>query len=346
MSLRSRPWESRREAAATTAPVTRVAAMSDEAARVAAADDSASTAGAAVADYLRHLEDGRQLSPHTVAAYRRDLREFTAFLATYYGGEAWNWAGVDRLALRAFLGALSRRGLARRSISRKLSAVRSLFRYLHREEIVEANPARALRSPRTERHLPAWLGQDDIARVFTLAENRAAEGGFLGARNLAILEVFYSTGIRLSELRQLDLADIDLIGDQIRVRGKGRKERIVPLGRAAVTALRRYEPRRAELLRRSGGDRKAVFLSVRGRRLSARQLQQIVRAALDAVAENAGLSTHSLRHSFATHLLDAGADLMAVKELLGHASLSTTRIYTHTSKERLKRVYDRAHPRA
>ena len=300
-----------------------------------------------IAEFIRHLADGRQLSPHTVAAYRRDLTEFEAFLARYYGGEEWTWGGVDRLALRAFLADMSRRGLSRRTIARKLSAVRSFFRWLHREEMVEANPARAVRSPKLERHLPGWLSRSDMERVLQLAENRAVEGGFRGARDLAIVETFYSTGMRLSELHSLDMQDLDLLGDQARVRGKGRKERIVPLGRHAVTALRRYELRRAEVLARCvGGDRRAVFISERGRRLSVRQIQNIVRSFLDVVAEEAGLSTHSLRHTFATHLLDAGADLMAVKELLGHASLSTTRIYTHTSKERLKRVYNQAHPRA
>lgn len=300
-----------------------------------------------IAEFIRHLADGRQLSSHTVVAYRRDLTEFAAFLARYYGGEEWTWGGVDRLALRAFLADMSRRGLSRRTIARKLSAVRSFFRWLHREEVVEANPARAVRSPKLERHLPGWLSRGDMERVLQLAENRAAEGGFRGARDLAIVETFYSTGMRLSELQGLDMQDLDLLGDQVRVRGKGRKERIVPLGRHAVTALRRYELRRAEVLARCvGGDRRAVFISERGQRLSVRQIQNIVRSFLDAVAEEAGLSTHSLRHTFATHLLDAGADLMAVKELLGHASLSTTRIYTHTSKERLKRVYNQAHPRA
>lgn len=300
-----------------------------------------------IAEFVRNLADGRQLSPHTVAAYRRDLDEFDAFLARYYGEEEWTWGGVDRLALRAFLADLSRRELSRRTIARKLSAVRSFFRWLHREELIEANPARAVRSPKIERHLPGWLSRGDVERVLQLAENRAAEGGFRGARDLAIVETFYASGMRLSELQSLDVQDLDLIGDQARVRGKGRKERIVPLGRHAVTALRRYELRRAEVLARCpGGDRRAVFISERGRRLSTRQIQNIVRSFLDAVAEDAGLSTHSLRHTFATHLLDAGADLMAVKELLGHASLSTTRIYTHTSKERLKRVYDQAHPRA
>ncbi len=296
--------------------------------------------------FLRHIEDGRQLSPHTVAAYRRDLGELVDFLRRRAGVEAIDWTDVDRLELRAYLGALTRRGLARRTIARKLSAVRSLFRFLHREEVVEANPARTVRSPKIERTLPAWLSRPDIDRLFAAAELRAVENDFRSCRDLAILETFYATGIRLSELQRLDWEDLDLVGEQVRVLGKGRKERIVPLGAASVRALRRYELRRAEIRLRPGPDARAAFVSDRGRRLSRRQVQNVIGAALDRIAADADLSTHSLRHSFATHLLDAGADLLAVKDLLGHASLSTTRIYTHTSKEHLKRVYDQAHPRA
>ncbi len=296
--------------------------------------------------FLKSIAHARQLSPHTVAAYRRDLLELAAFLDRHYDQPDWDWAGVDRLALRGWLGELARRGRARRTLARKLSAARSFFRFLHREELIEANPARAVRTPRLERRLPAWLTREDIDRVFALAENRAAEGSFKGVRDHAILELLYGAGIRRAELHGLDMPDLDLIGEHVRVRGKGRKERIVPLGRAAVHALRRYEPRRTEVLqRRADGDRKAVFLNDRGARLSARQIQNIVRKATEDAAGD-GVSTHAMRHTFATHLLDAGADLMAVKELLGHSSLSTTRIYTHTSHERLKRVYDQAHPRA
>ena len=300
-----------------------------------------------IAEFLRDLADGRQLSTHTVAAYRVDLREFAEFVGRYHGTGDWSLDDVDRNTVRAFQAELSRRGLARRTIARRLSAVRSFFRYLHREELVPANPATTVRSPKLDRRLPGWLGLPDVERLFAHAEMRAAENTFRGTRNLAILETFYGTGIRLSELHGLDWVDLDLISDQVRVRGKGRKERIVPVGAAAVRALRHYEPRRAEILgRASGGDRQAVFLSERGRRLSRRQIQDVVRHMLDTVAEGDDLSTHSLRHSFATHLLDGGADLLAVKELLGHASLSTTRIYVHTSRDRLKRVYERAHPRA
>ena len=301
--------------------------------------------GEPLRDYLRYIEEGRQLSPNTVAAYRRDLTQFRDWLGTQYA--EWSWADVDRLDLRSYLGHLTRRGLARRTISRKLSAIRTFYRWLHREQIVETNPARTVRSPKLERKLPAWLTRSDVDRLFVLAENRAAEGGFRGTRDLAILETFYATGMRVSELQGLDLGDIDLVSDQAKVRGKGRKERIVPLGAAAVRALRRYEPRRREAIRASDGpDRDALFITGNGTRLSTRRVQALVQELLDSVADEGELSTHSLRHSFATHLLDAGADLMAVKELLGHASLSTTQIYTHTSKERLKRVYRDAHPRA
>ncbi|HUG41461.1 MAG TPA: tyrosine recombinase [Longimicrobiales bacterium] len=296
-------------------------------------------------DYLRHIEEGRQLSPHTVAAYRRDLQQFRDWMDTHRPG--WEWHDVGRLDLRAYLGHMGRRGLARRSIARKLSAIRTFFRHLHREGVVDANPSRAVRSPRLERRLPAWLTRGDVDRLFVIAENGAAEGTFAGLRDLAMLETFYATGMRLAELQGLSIRDVDLVGDQVKVRGKGRKERIVPLGSAAARALRRYEPRRREVLARTdSGEKEALFVSDRGARLSTRRIQHIVGAFLDAVADRGELSTHSLRHSFATHLLDAGADLMAVKELLGHASLSTTRIYTHTSRERLRKVYRDAHPRA
>ena len=300
-----------------------------------------------IAEFLRELQDGRQLSAHTVAAYRRDLIELVLFLNTYFQQEDWSWSRIDRNALRRFLGAMSQQRLSRRTIARRLSAVRTFFRFLHREDLVDVNPARAVRSPKLEKTLPQWLSRTDAERVFAHAENRAGEGTLRQLRNLAILETFYATGMRLSELQGLDMDDLDLITEQVKVRGKGRKERIVPLGATAVRVLRQYELRRAEVATfASVADRRAVFLTDRGKRISRRQVQEIVRKAIEAGAHESGMSPHALRHSFATHLLDAGADLLAVKELLGHASLSTTSIYTHTSKERLKKVYTQAHPRA
>jgi len=278
---------------------------------------------------------------------------------------------VERRDVRSFLGALEDRGLARSTMGRKLSAVRVFYRFLHRTDRVEANPARQVRTPSKERKLPAYLSADEAGELFEMLRERAeGEGGFLALRNRALVEVLYSCGLRLAEVRGLDVPDVDLGGGQARVTGKGAKERIVPMGRAAREAIRSYLPARARLLRerrRGGGtvpdsevtasaergtggaedgERLALFVSVRGDRLSRRQIQRGVRRLLEGVADGEGLSTHALRHTFATHMLDAGADLTAVKELLGHESLSTTRIYTHTSRERLKEVYRRAHPRA
>jgi integrase/recombinase XerC len=299
-------------------------------------------------DFLTHLAKERDVSPHTVKAYGRDLRELFDFLAGYYGTNGWTWQGVDRLAMRGFLARLARRGLSKRSMTRTLSAVRSFYRYLHRNEIVDANPARAVGAPRLERHLPGYLDRAQIDLLFQTAEVRAWEGSFVDVRNLAILELFYSTGMRLSELQGLSRSDLDLVSQQAKVRGKGRKERIVPIGDTATLALRNYEAKRDELIRAIGpkADRMAVFLGRTGRRIGVRAVQKAVTAFLREVDEEAGLTVHSLRHTFATHLLDAGADLRAVQELLGHASISTTQIYTHTSVERLKKVYQKAHPRA
>jgi integrase/recombinase XerC len=301
-----------------------------------------------LAEFLVHIARERQLSPRTVTAYGRDLAELEEFLARYCGAAGWSWQGVDRLAIRSFMGdCIGRRRLSKRSVARKLSAVRSFFRFLHLEEVVSSNPARAVRAPKAERSLPAFLTRSQMEELFAIAEARALEGGFHGVRNQAIAELLYSSGLRLSELQGLDVADLDLVSERVRVLGKGRKERIVPVGGAALRALRRYEPRRDELIgSAAGADRRALFLGASGRRLSARRIQKIVHSFLDELGDDAGLSTHSLRHSFATHLVDAGADLIAVKELLGHSSLSTTRIYTHTSTERLKKVYRQAHPRA
>ena len=303
---------------------------------------------AQITDYLDHLAKERDVSPNTVRAYERDLREFVTFLGRYYGGDGWSWQGVDRIAMRGFLGHLSKRGLGKRSMARTLSAIRSFYKYLHRNEVVDANPARAVGAPRLEKYLPGYLDRAQIDLLFQMAEVRAWEGNFVDVRNLAILELFYSTGMRLSELQGLSRGELDIVSQQVKVRGKGRKERIIPIGDHAALAIRNYEAKRDDLLRGVGpkGDRNALFLGRNGKRIGVRGIQKVVSKFLDQIDEDAGLSVHSLRHSFATHLLDAGADLRAVQELLGHASISTTQIYTHTSIERLKQVYDKAHPRA
>jgi integrase/recombinase XerC len=226
-----------------------------------------------------------------------------------------------------------------------LSAVRSLYRYLQENHGVPNNIARAARVPKLDKRLPTYMDRDQTRALFEWAETRAGGDDFAATRDLAMLELFYSTGIRLSELSGMNLADLDLLSDQAKVRGKGRKERIVPVGSRAVLALRRYLNLRETVVGRPGSDRRAVFVSRLGRRLAPRSVQRAMHAMFAAVGGD-NLRVHSLRHTFATHMLDAGADLRAVQELLGHASLSTTQVYTHTSVERLKKVYNQAHPRA
>ncbi|MBL0940268.1 MAG: tyrosine recombinase XerC [Gemmatimonadaceae bacterium] len=305
-----------------------------------------------IGEFLVHLAKERDLSKNTISAYTRDLREFSTWLAQTNGEQGWDWNALSRVHIRGYLAHLTRRGLAKRSIARQLSAVRSFYKWMHRDERVDVNPARAVATPRLPRTLPAYLDRQQADTLLQHAATRAQSLEFTDVRNVAMLELFYSSGLRLSELRGIDLADLDLVSQQVKVRGKGRKERIVPLGDHAQRALRNYLVKRDVLLAKLAGSPKArlargaVFLSERGARISARAVQHAMVTLMQAVSEGADLTTHSLRHTFATHLVDAGADLRAVQELLGHASISTTQIYTHTSVDRLKKVYRQAHPRA
>ena len=301
-----------------------------------------------IATFLAYLEKERNDSPNTVKAYKRDIETFVAFADEYYGA-TWKWEDVDRLALRSFMGELGRRGLAKRSVARAVSALRSFYRFLGDRYELKVNPAKALRLPRADKRLPAVMDKRELAGLFMVVEAAARTGDFLAVRDLCILELFYGTGMRLSELAGLNIADVDGIADQVKVRGKGKKERILPIGRGAGRALRGYLPKRDRLLAgltAGKGDKRALFLARSGKRLAARSVQKSISRLLRTLGAETGYKVHTLRHSFATHLLDAGADLRAVQELLGHASLSTTQVYTHTSVERLKKVYEDAHPRA
>ena len=287
--------------------------------------------------FLHGLRAERRLSPHTQAAYRIDLAEFAAYCERERIG---HWAEVTTAQVRAYAAAGHRAGLAPRSIQRRLAAVRSFFRYLERETGLKGNPALEVRAPKAAQRLPATLDVDQMARL--LAPGLADQGP-LAARDRAMLELLYSSGLRLAELVGLDVVDIDLNDRTVRVTGKGAKTRIVPVGRAAAAAVSAWLGLRGRLARPSSS---ALFLGRNGRRLGARAVQLRVSAWARRQGLSLNLHPHLFRHSFATHLLESSGDLRGVQELLGHASISTTQVYTHLDFQHLARIYDQAHPRA
>jgi integrase/recombinase XerC len=287
----------------------------------------------AIAAFLRHLEQERGLSPHTLRAYTSDLDQFRSYLVAEVG-EGVRPEDVDHVLIRGFLASLHTKGLLKVSSARKLASLRTFFRFLVREGRLKTSPARPLFSPKLEKKIPAHLGEDEMAAFLDVP----GEGPAV-LRNRALLELLYATGIRCAELVSLDQDDLDLEGKLVRVLGKGRKERVVPFGGQARDALRAYLAPRGE-------ERGPVFRNARGGRLSDRSVRAIVAQRVKALAIERRVSPHTLRHSFATHLLERGADLRAIQELLGHASLSTTQRYTHVDARHLIEVYGRAHPRA
>jgi tyrosine recombinase XerC len=317
-----------------------------------------------IASFLEHLRDERALSPHTLRAYAGDLDRFATFAAEYLGvpPDALRPEAVDAAAVRAFLAWLGGRGASRRSQGRALAAVRTLFRYGCREERLRANPAAGVRTPKTPRTLPRHLRPGELE---DLLEAPTATDERLARRDRALLELLYATGLRVGELVSLDWRDLDLEGRMLRVIGKGGKERAVPFGRQAAGALRAWLAD-WDALRGEAGDeggavgagagrgrdrrRRApdepVFLSARGGRLTDRSVRRVLDRAAAGGAVAGGVHPHTLRHSFATHLLESGLDLRAIQELLGHSSLATTQKYTHVDIERLLAVYRQSHPRA
>jgi integrase/recombinase XerC len=290
--------------------------------------------------FADHLASERRSSPHTVQAYLRDISQLAAFLAEKQG-DAAGLADVDVPLLRQWLGAKART-VSPTSLARKIAAIKSFFRYLHRSGAVATDPARDLQSPKVRRPLPSFLDVDAAQQVVEAPPVGTASG----TRDRAILEVLYGSGLRVSELAGLDVGDADLDGLSLRTIGKGKKERDVPLGRAAVGALHAYLARRAELRRKRAPHPTALFLSDRGLRIGVRQVQRIVQRYGALGAGRADLHPHALRHTCATHMLEGGADLRAIQEMLGHQSLATTQRYTHISLDRLMKVYDGAHPLA
>ena len=282
--------------------------------------------------FLRYLSTERNASHHTCRNYALDLAQFFQCLGHH------RVKAVTAVEIRRFVAQLSAQHSSRRTIARKLSSVRSFFRFLCREGTCEHNPATAIPTPRLEKRLPSFLDESQAQRLLEIPSVEK----WLGWRDRAILETLYSTGMRVSELAGLDLNDVDDISGTVIVRGKGKKERLCPIGNAALQVIRRYRAKRPSKLRVPY----ALFVSQKGTRLTVRQIDRVLARYVRAAQLPASISPHSLRHSFATHLLDRGADLRSVQELLGHASLSTTQIYTHITPQRLKKVYEQAHPRA
>jgi tyrosine recombinase XerC len=282
--------------------------------------------------FIRYLEIEKEASRHTVTNYKIDLREFAAFL-----GEK-DVEGVDYLLIRQFLGHLRHKNLSRASIARSLSCLRSFFKFLVREGLLENNPLSGVSTPKKEKKLPHFMQED---MVIKLVESPPSD--LMGLRDRAILETLYSTGMRVSELVGMDTDSCDFIGGVVKVYGKGKKERFSPIGEKAIDAIRRYQKASADW--RSSGT-KAVFLNKNGGRLTDRSVRRIIERYIRKISMQEKVSPHTLRHSFATHLLNRGADLRTVQELLGHANLSTTQIYTHVTTEKLKDTYQKAHPRA
>ena len=291
--------------------------------------------------FLQFLASGRNYSPHTVAAYKEDLRQFTAFLAHASAGVVPEPGEIDQGAIRRFLASLHEQGYTRSSLARKLACLKSFFHFLRRTGTIAASQAVNIAAPRLEKRLPHFLDEESVTRLMDQPDRSTP----LGARDAGILELLYSTGIRLAELLGLTLSDVDFGNETIIVMGKGSKQRIIPFGRKAKSALRQYLAVRASLAVARPVPPN-VFLTVRGKPMNPKGVNLLVNEYIGRVAEIEKKSPHVLRHTFATHMLDHGADLRAVKELLGHESLSTTQIYTHVSIERLRKVYDQAHPKA
>ncbi len=324
--------------------------------------------------FLEHLRLNENASAHTVRAYDSDLSQYLAFLTTHAGKRVSELTPqhLDHLGVRAFIAELNKRGNAKASAARKLSAIRAFGRYLRREDVIDSDPAALVGTPRRETRIPNHLAVDEMSALLSAPDN----SGPLGRRDQAILELFYASGLRLSEMVGLDLDDVNLSGRVVRVLGKGRKERIVPFNTTTAAALKAWladrsafapsasaapplrrdrtavrrdsapagrRPARAPYSRRP---QEPLFLNYRGGRLSTRSVDKLVRKYVAACSTRYGISPHALRHSFATHLLEAGADLRAIQELLGHAQLSTTQRYTHVNAAQLIETYRKAHPKA
>lgn len=299
-------------------------------------------------DFMKHLKYERNSSPHTLRNYESDLVQFYDYVAPADDKgkrRSVNVRDIDHLTIREYMASLYEKKKKKSSIHRKVASLRTFFRYLCREGVMEMNPAKLVASPRVERTLPNHLTIEQMIRFIETPDTET----LLGKRDRAMLELLYASGLRVSEMVGLNMTDIDFTNQTVRVKGKGRKERIVPFGNHALAALQEYLSVRGELLIEADEDKRdpaALFFNYQGTRINPRSVGRMVDKYVKMCADLQHISPHSLRHSFATHLLDAGADLRAIQEMLGHARLSTTQKYTHVSTDKLMEVYDKAHPKA
>ncbi|HEY1659747.1 MAG TPA: tyrosine recombinase XerC [Candidatus Sulfotelmatobacter sp.] len=293
-------------------------------------------AGRAVADFIRHLHE-RNASAHTITAYSREL----ALFVNYVGPR--DWKQIDHIAVRGFLAQLYEKGLSKTSVARSLAAVRSLFRWLAREGVVEHNPAKLVATPKLPKKLPRV---PTIEEMNSVIDGEMPEIAAFPERDRLMFELLYGCGIRNSELTGIDLGDIRLSAEAILIRGKGKKERYVPFGDSAKNALMKYLPRRADLLQGNRGSSTSLLINRRGGRLTARSVGRIIKKIAVAKGLSPDVHPHTLRHAFGTHMLEEGADLRAIQELLGHERLATTQRYTQLSMKHVLQVYDETHPRA
>ena len=291
--------------------------------------------------YLTHIEHDRNFSQQTLRAYRNDLHQYLSFLNAE---RCSGFGDVTRLLLRKFLAFQKKQAYSKTTIARKFVSIRSFYKFLCREGVLECNPVESIRTPKLNRNLPEFMSINDTETLLNIPDLNT----LLGIRDSAIMETLYSTGMRVSELAGIDVSDIDFPGGVVKVKGKGKKERLLPIGNHALKAIQTYMDKRNSdpSLRIISRNSKALFLNNRGGRLTERSVARMLEKYVKMAGMNTKISPHTFRHSFATHLLDRGADLRSVQELLGHANLSTTQIYTHITTERLKEVYNKAHPRA
>jgi len=294
-----------------------------------------------VNDFLEYLEKERSYSPHTIKAYKTDLIQFSLFVKEYGGTGSFNVSSVDKKTVQHFVGSLTEKGLSPKSTGRKLASIKSFFRYLLKHAHVESNPASTVKAPKQHASLPKFLQKEVLEQILSHSD----KDDWQLKRDKTILELLYSTGIRLGELVSIDVGDVQIDQKTVKVFGKGGKERIVPFGGKAAEALDFYLQERNIHVQKDLNDN-PLFISKQGLRISPRTVQSRLKKLFDSVAAGSGFTPHLMRHTFATHLLDHGADIRAVKELLGHASLSSTQIYTHLETEKMKKIFKQAHPHA